>query len=65
MPDHPKFDRSANPGEVVEKIRSERFPGVDRDLMLKFLQLHAAADRPENLSRQVDEALAAAAREQD
>ena len=64
MSDHPQFDRSANPGDVVEKIRAERFPGVGRDLMLTFLQLHAGTERPENLSRQVDEALAAAAREQ-
>lgn len=63
MSDHPKFDRSANPGDAVEKIRAERFPEVDRDLMLKFLQLHAGVERPDNLSRQVDEALAAAARE--
>lgn len=64
MSDRPKFDRAANPGDAVEKIRAERFPGVDRDLMLTFLQLHAEVERPENLSRLVDEALAAAAREQ-
>lgn len=63
MSERPKFDRTANPGDAVEKIRAERFPSVDRDLMLKFLQLHAEAQRPENLSRLVDEALAAAARE--
>lgn len=62
MSDAPKFDRSANPTEVVDAIRADRYPGVDRDLMLTFLQLHASAERPENLSRLVDEALAAAAR---
>lgn len=64
MSDRPKFDRTASPGDAVEKIRAEQFPDVDRDLMLKFLQLHADLERPENLIRQVDEALAAAAREQ-
>lgn len=65
MSDHPTFDRAANPRHVVERIRAERFPGVDSDLMMTFLQLHASAEKPENLSRLVDEALAAAARGQD
>ncbi len=60
MADQPRFDRTANPSTVVDAIRAERFPAVDRDLMLTFLQLHASAERPENLSRLVDEALAAA-----
>lgn len=62
MSDQPKFDRAANPRDVVERIRKERFPAVDSDLMMTFLQLHASAEKPENLSRLVDEALAAAAR---
>ena len=60
LSDHPTFDRAANPRDVVERIRKERFPAVDSVLVMTFLQLHASPDKPENLSRQVDEALAAA-----
>ncbi|MBD3817794.1 MULTISPECIES: hypothetical protein [Brevundimonas] len=62
MSDHPQFDRAANPRDVIERIRAERFPSVDADLVMTFLQLHASAEKPENLIRRVDEALAAAAR---
>lgn len=58
------FDRDANLSDIVEQIRAEHFPEVDRVLMLSFLHLHASGERPENLSRRIDEALAAAAREQ-
>lgn len=64
MADQSKFDRTANPSVVVDAIRADRYPAVDRDLMLTFLQLHASAERPENLSRLVDEALAGAVRGQ-
>lgn len=64
MPQQLEFDRDANLSDIVEKIRAERFPEVDRVLMLSFLQLHASGERAENLSRRIDEALAAAAREQ-
>ena len=63
MADDEKINRGAKLQDIVEKIRAERFPQVSRDLMLAMLQLHAEADRPENLSRKVDEALAAADKE--
>lgn len=64
MSESPEFDRNANLSDIVERIRAERFPEVDRVLMLTFLQLHAEGVRPENLNRQIDEALAPAAREE-
>lgn len=63
MSSEPDFDRAANLSDIVERIRAEQFPDIDRDLMLTFLQLHAGGVRPEQLNRQIDEALAAAAQE--
>jgi hypothetical protein len=59
----PQFNREAKLADIVERIRAERFPEVDRDLMLTFLQLHAEGNRPENLGRKIDEALAVAVQE--
>ncbi len=63
LADAPKFNRDDNLSDIVERIRAERFPEINRDLMLAFLQLHAEGDRPENLTRKIDEALAAAVQE--
>jgi hypothetical protein len=63
MSEAPQFNRDDNLADIVERIRVQQFPEVDRDLMLAFLQLHAEGDRPENLTRKIDEALAASAQE--
>lgn len=64
MSETAEFTRSANLIDIVEKLRAEQFPDVDRSLVLEILQLHGGAERPENLSRKIDEALAAAVTEQ-
>lgn len=46
--------------DTMERIRAERFPHLDRDLVREILRLHAdQAAHAQNLSRAVDEAIAA------
>lgn len=44
--------------DTIEEVRRERFPDIDRALVLKVLSLHAEGSQTENLDRQVDEAIA-------
>ena len=44
--------------DAVERVRSERFPDIDCDLVLEILRIHADGFVPENASRLVDEAIA-------
>ncbi|RUV10282.1 MULTISPECIES: hypothetical protein [unclassified Mesorhizobium] len=64
MSETAEFSRDDNLIDIVEKLRAEQFPDVDRALVLEILHLHGGAERPENLTRKVDEALVAAATEQ-
>lgn len=64
MSETTEFSREGNLIDVVERLRAEQFPDVDRTLVLEILQLHGGAERPENLARKIDEALASASMEQ-
>ena len=64
MPETAEFSRDTNLIDIVERLRAEQFPDVDRALVLEILHLHGGTERPENLNRKIDEALAAAAKEQ-
>lgn len=59
MSDKPDVPRDATVSDTVERIRAERFPDIDRDLVLEMMSLHGSGEPPENLSRQVDEAIQA------
>lgn len=51
--------RDATVSDTVERIRAERFPDIDRSLVLELMSLHAAGTSPDNLSRLIDEAIMA------
>ena len=57
MPDDAN-SRNATVLDTMEQVRSERFPDVDRGLVLEVLRLHADGVTAENVERQVDEAIA-------
>lgn len=47
--------------DTVERIRSEKYPNLDRTLVLEFLSLHAH-DLPDSLPAKIDELVAAYAK---
>lgn len=57
MSDKPDVPRDATVSDTVERIRAERFPDIDRALVLDLMSLHGSGEPPENLSRLVDEAI--------
>ena len=46
--------REASQSEVLERIRAESFPDIDRELVRELLRLHADADG-QDVARAVDE----------
>ena len=50
--------RNASIADTIERVRAERFPDIDRDLVLEILALHADGIVPDNAARLVDEAIA-------
>ncbi len=58
MSDDARANRDANVADTIERIRAERFPEVDRDLVLTILSLHADGVVSENASRTIEEAIA-------
>ena len=58
MPDDTHANRDASVANTIERVRSERFPDVDRDLVLEILRLHAGGIVADNALRLVDEAIA-------
>lgn len=59
MPDDDaQANRDATVSQTIERLRAERFPDVDRNLVLEILKLHADGMTQDNVSRQVDEAIA-------
>ncbi len=63
MSDEAQANRDATVADTIERVRSERFPDVDRDLVLEILRLHAGGIVADNASRLVDEAIAKRAAE--
>lgn len=59
MSDKPDVPRDATVSDTVERIRAERFPDIDRAVVLEMMSLHAAGEAPENMGRLVDEAIMA------
>ncbi|HEX8240507.1 MAG TPA: hypothetical protein VF574_12275 [Allosphingosinicella sp.] len=55
--------RDASVADTIERVRSERYPDIDRDLVLEILRLHADGVVADNVARSVDEAIAARAAE--
>lgn len=58
MADDADANRDATVTDTIERVRSERFPDIDRDLVLEVLRLHADGIVPDNVARLVDEAIA-------
>ena len=58
MPDDADANRDATVTDTIERVRSERFPDIDRDLVLEVLRLHADGIAPDNVARLIDEAIA-------
>lgn len=58
MPDDGNTNCDATVADVIERVRSERFPEIDRDLVLEVLRIHADGVVPEHASRLIDEAIA-------
>lgn len=58
MSDDAYANRDASVADTIERVRAERFPDIDRDLVLEILRLHADGLVPENVARLVDEAIA-------
>ena len=58
MLDDASTDRDGTVTDTIERVRSERFQDVDRDLVLEILRLHADGAAPESVGRLVDEAIA-------
>lgn len=58
MPDTDAASERSLP-DALERIRAERFPHLDRDLVREILRLHAdIGASPQGLARAVDEAIA-------
>ena len=51
-------NRDATVTDMIERVRSERFSDINRDLVLEILRLHADGMATENVDRLVDEAIA-------
>lgn len=47
--------RDASISDVLEKIRAERFPHIDREVVRELLRLHADPEDSDDLDRAVDE----------
>lgn len=59
MPDPVNTGRDVSLTDTMERIRAERFPHLDRELVREILRLHADQNAtPQSLSRAVDEAVA-------
>ena len=58
MPEDASAGRDATVTGTIERVRSERFADIDRDLVLEILRFHADGTTPENTNRLVDEAIA-------
>lgn len=58
MPDEARVNRDASVADTIERVRSDRYADVDRDLVLEILRLHADGVVADNVLRQVDEAIA-------
>ena len=58
MPDDGNTNCDTTVADAIERVRSERFPDIDRDLVLEVLRIHADGVAPQNASRLVDEAIA-------
>ncbi len=63
MPDEAHANRDASVADTIERVRSEGFPDVDRDLVLEILRLHADGLVADNVTRLLDEAIAKRAAE--
>ncbi|RUV87024.1 hypothetical protein [Mesorhizobium sp.] len=60
MPDPASPTREVSLPDTMERIRAERFPHLDRDLVREILRLHAeSGSAMQGLSRAVDEVIAA------
>ena len=57
MPDDFNVARDATLTDTVERLRAERFPHLDRQLVLEILRLHADGAAIDNLPRAIDELL--------
>ncbi len=58
MPEHANTNRDATVTDTIERVRSEKFPDIDHDLVLEILRMHADGMTPDNVDRLVDEAIA-------
>lgn len=58
MPNDAHAHRDASVADTIERVRSERFADIDRDLVLEILRLHADGLAPDNVARSLDEAIA-------
>ncbi|MBX7536223.1 hypothetical protein K3175_11205 [Qipengyuania sp. GH1] len=47
--------RDASISEVLERIRAEEFPHIDREVVRELLRLHADPDDADDLDRAVDD----------
>ncbi|MEL6692433.1 MAG: hypothetical protein AAFQ12_05285 [Pseudomonadota bacterium] len=57
MPDDASENRDATVADTIERIRAEKFPDVDRDLVLEVLRFHADGVVVDQVDRQIDEAI--------
>lgn len=57
MPDDFNVARDATLTDTVERLRAERFPHLDPQLVLMILRLHADGAAIDNLPRMIDELL--------
>lgn len=57
MPDDFTVARDATLTDTVERLRAERFPHLDRQLVMEVLRLHADGAAIDNLPRAIDELL--------
>ena len=58
MSDEARENRDATVADTIERIRAEKFPDVDRDLVLDVLRFHADGVVVDHVDRQIDEAIA-------
>jgi hypothetical protein len=63
MPDDAHENRDASVADTIERVRSERYPDLDRDLVLEILRLHAGGVVQENAARLIAEAISERAAE--
>lgn len=47
--------RSDSLADVLERIRAEEFPDIDREIVRELLRLHAEPDDADDLARAVDD----------